>query len=1312
MAEADQKRSLRVLHGYCPKISVVVTSYNYGHVLRETLDALVTQTYPAHEILVVDNGSKDDSVSIIREYAAKWPAVRLLQHEGGVNKGLPASVKLGTETATGEFIAFCEADDLWRCDHLARKVELLRGHWGEPNFIVNDFEPFGDPERCAEVRSWMETRRPVLAGVRNRISPVQFRDRNWICTFSICMVRRSALLNCDMLSVRRPSNLDWWLWRQVAFDNDVWCVHEPLTRWRLHKDSYLMRDAGVDRIAEIFEMTAQMDRLLVRRHPALADSLRPFLREEDLSSCENGVLSFEGSSVEQPGFSVVLPVDAPATALEATLGSLSRQTYGAFEVLLVSRGANPVLPGGVKASDGLESRVRTVFSPCADVGAALERGIAAAGREWVVPLLPGDVLRPEALQTFAARIILNPAANGVFGCARRMERLGNFGGFRERERSLPSGPFACVGAFAFRTPPNDGDPFSIPAFSHSEGRVIARFFATSPICFTPRVLLLYDDRPDGHDPGSDRLLALRNEVLRLGPARRKRIPDAAAVDAIRKSPLFDEAWYLRENPDVRLAGVDPARHYLAAGVSRPDRQPSPDFIGDEYLALNPDVGIARVNPLVHFERFGRKERRPVSFLQTQAPSFPSEAVEREIEFPAAPARPNRRVALFAAFSASGRIPETTLLLLRGLREVCDEIVFVMGSPLVPGEEEKLRGLVRAAVLRAHDGYDFLSWKIAREKALSLGLLDSGSTDELVVVNDSCYGPVLPFAGAFATMQDRSCDFWGLTANAGFAGVRHLQSYFLVFRRRVLDGPELGAFFNAVEPLGNRWRVVLRYEVGLTTALSAAGYAWDSLVPRSFADEHRCMPTKRPLLLMRDFRVPLVKVKALSGDMADSRERVLAFLRRANPALAAAIPPAPPPPDSALPRRRREDLAASFRETAERISRRVAAGGSVRVIFLVTNASMFPARPLFDAMRRDGRFEPRIFIAPDMRGLVRDPEAGRRKCREDLGRAYPDECFLEAAPDELGCWPDVIGDNRADVVCYPSPYDVSCFRFNPHWAVGRSFLPIHVNYGFYRSVYDREVMARQNYAYFWKAFFECAATAKEYAEHSILHGANAEVVGYVKMDALASAKPWPRNGDRKRVLLAPHHSVEGGANDTLALSNFQRYSEYFLSLPERHPELDFVFRPHPFLFTVLAHPSRWGAAKVEDWIARMKAHENVFWSDEGDYFPVFASCDACVQDCGSYLVEWLYTGKPCCYLLKSPSDVDGKFAPLGRDCLALCHLAYDEKGIEAFVRDVVSGGVDPKTAGRDAFRKSVMVNHPHAADAALQSIRKALGMEPA
>lgn len=1312
----ERDRSRTLLKDYSPKVSVIVASYNYASILRETLDSLAAQTYRNMEILVVDDGSTDGSVDIIRDYAGKDARFSLLQHGGGVNKGLPATVKLGVEAAQGEFVAFCESDDLWTPDHLEKKIHLLREHWGEPNFIINDFETFGSEARCREVAAWMEIRAPALANVRNRISPVVFREHNWVCTFSIAMVRRSVLLACDMLSVPRPSNLDWWLWRQVCFDNDIWVVHEKLTKWRLHQNSFLMRDTKADPIVDIYELRSRMDLFLARKHPALADSLLPFLRPEDRVSCEGGKLALEGVETAQPRLSVVLAETDRSDLDDATLESLAHQTYANFEVVLVSAAATARPLAGDRSNrmppEILAGKIRRIALP-AGVGpdGALEAGIAVAESDWAVPVVSGDVLRPDALKTFASRILLDPNANGFFAMARTMADCHSFGGMSETAPGSPSGPFSCVGAFAFRrTGGNAGLPLALRRLSLAEARIPARMLAAPPAVFVPHVILLYDNRPEGRDPGAKRLAAATAECLKaVAAARRASWPVNAEIRAIRQSPFFDGRWYLRERPDVARQKTDPAVHYATFGSRSHDCNPSADFIGDEYLALHYDVACAGANPLAHYEMHGRSEHRAVSYLQLPAPLPPEGAGEEERSFAGSAVRPGRfrRIALFAAYSSTGRIPETTLIYLRGLREVCDAIVFVMDAPILPGESAKLEGLVAHAVCRRHGGYDFTSWKIAFAKAQELGLLEGSATDEVVFANDSCYGPVFPFSRAFGVMENRKCDFWGATANNAFTGIDHVQSFFMVFRRRVLDGGVLESFLRGIEPQGNRWAVILRCEAGITAALSSAGYVWDSLAPLAFSARHGWAPTKYPVALMRDYGVPLVKAKALAGDMHENRAKVLAFIRKSNPALAAAIPPPPRPPDENLPRRMREAHPGSFAAKIAGIAAKAGRGERVKALFLVAKSSMFPGRPLFEAMRADAAFDARILVVPDLRGLVRDPVPDMAKCR--AGLPYPDGAFLEAVPDELGVWPDAIGTFGADIVCYPSPYDLSCFRYNPHWAVGRDFLPIHVNYGFYRSLYDRGLMERQNYAYFWKAFFECPATAREYAAHSILKGANAEVVGYVKMDALSTAEAWARNGDRKRVLIAPHHSVEGGANDTLCLSNFQRFSDYFLSLPERHPEMDFVFRPHPYLFSVLAQPGKWGQGKVDEWISRMKAHPNVRWSEEGDYFPAFASCDAIVQDCGSYLVEWFYTGKPCCYLLKEPSDIESKFAPLGRECLSHCYVAYDAPGIDEFLRTVVEGGDDPKAAGREAFRKTIMVNHPHAAEAALASIKRDLGM---
>ena len=770
------------------------------------------------------------------------------------------------------------------------------------------------------------------------------------------------------------------------------------------------------------------------------------------------------------------------------------------------------------------------------------------------------------------------------------------------------------------------------------------------------------------------------------------------VNVIRRSRFFDEEWYLQRNPDVRASGVDPARHYLIFGASE-NRDPSFSFSGDEYLALNDDVAVAGINPLLHYELFGIREGRLISSLEVQTPEFPEGSCGGQWRFERSPAK-FRRTAVVASYFGKGVVPEKLLFLLRGLKEVVDNIILVADCPVFPEEVEKLRGIVAIARFERHCQYDFGSYRRGLEIAREEGFLEKDDVDELVIMNDSCYGPVFPFKESFESMADRPCDFWGMTPFRLFDHI-HLQSYFYVMRRCVLDSGRLNEFLSRVEGSLDRSKVIVLFEVKLTEFLQSHGFKWDSIVSIDFVCALKSNPIKSPLTLCRKYRMPLLKVKAIDGDSYEDIGKTLAFVRKVNPGLADIIRP------GSLLRTHKivscEEHQASFPSKCARLAERVASGERLKAVFLVSNVSMFPAKPLFDVMLYDDMFDPVVTVIPDLRWQDGSHVEMMDACRRSLSVDIPAERLLVARQDELGRWQDVLND--ATIVCYPSPYELSNFRYNPRYAVGRDFLPICVNYGYYRSIYDRFVMGMVNYACMWKAFFECDETMDEYAKHSILKGINAVKVGYVKMDALADIKT--ESHVRKRILIALHHSVDGGMNKKLSLANFVRYADYFMQLPDRYPEIDFVFRPHPFLFKVIARPEMWGVERVEGYVERLRKKSNVIWSDGGDYFREFAESDGCIQDCGSYLVEYFYTGKPCCYMLKSPEDIESKFAPLGRKCLEHCYIAYGTDAIDGFVRDVIMSGDDPKAAARAEFAKTVTVNHPHAADRALESIKNAI-----
>ena len=771
------------------------------------------------------------------------------------------------------------------------------------------------------------------------------------------------------------------------------------------------------------------------------------------------------------------------------------------------------------------------------------------------------------------------------------------------------------------------------------------------------------------------------------------------IEVIRKSPLFDAEWYLRNHLELQGKDMDPAEHYLRFGGGR--YNPSTLFCSEEYLSLHADIQNSQQNPLYHYETHGRNENRETSYLELREVEFPDGCVSCSKDF-AIDGVKNRRTAVVSCFFADGCVPETLLFLLRGLKEVVDNIVLVGDCLIVPSEMDKLSDLVCHAEFERHEQYDFGSYKRGLRYARSHGLLDEDVADELVLINDSCFGPIFPFSESFDVMSKRPCDFWGYAGYQTAHVKKHISSFFLVFKRSVLDSGRLDDFLSRVEGKLDRGLVVMFFEIELTQYLADGGMLFETTTEDL---ESTINGFNYPLTFLRDYRVPLVKKKAFLRESQEDLNEVLRIIQENAPEIAQYVKidnkPAQAHEDRLIDR---EQHVASFDGKVELLRSKLAEGKSLRTVFLITSASMFSARPLFDCMLEDSAFDPIVAVVPDFRRGDSAEQYMHESVEELRREGYQDDHIAVACADELGRWNDLC--EGADIVVYSMPYyQISSFRYSPYYSVGRDFLPIMVNYGFYRSKYDRKLLALDAYGYMWKVLLECDETLEEYQRFATYGGENAVETGYVKMDSLAKKVKHP--SDRKTVLVALHHSIEGGMNDTLSLANFIRYLDYFRDLPDKYPELDFIYRPHPFLFDALKRVEGWDDRSVLYFIREMKMKPNVTWSDGGDYLQEFADSDACIQDCGSFLVEYLYTGNPCCYMLKEPGDREEKFVELGKECLDQCYLAYSTDEIDSFIADVVLGGNDTKREAREDLASHVMHNYPHAADAALENIKQSI-----
>lgn len=102
-------------------ISVVIPLYNKEKSIAQTLECVLNQTYKDFEIVVVDDGSKDNGAAIVEQFADS--RIHLVRQ---TNRGVSAARNRGIEEAQGEYVAFLDADDVWQADHLENLVNLIR----------------------------------------------------------------------------------------------------------------------------------------------------------------------------------------------------------------------------------------------------------------------------------------------------------------------------------------------------------------------------------------------------------------------------------------------------------------------------------------------------------------------------------------------------------------------------------------------------------------------------------------------------------------------------------------------------------------------------------------------------------------------------------------------------------------------------------------------------------------------------------------------------------------------------------------------------------------------------------------------------------------------------------------------------------------------------------------------------------------------------------------------------------------------------------------------------------------------------------
>lgn len=214
-----------------PLVSVVIPCYNRDQYIRETIESVLNQTYNNIELIVVDDGSTDNSRDLLESFKGE---MKLLEHPGRVNKGQSAALNLGIKASRGKYISFLDSDDLFAPDKIEKQVEFLEKNpqyglvYGNGHAINEEGEllyPFYGDDHC------------------------EISDPNKILLDCYFLLPNNSLLKRDVLdasglfdeTLRAAQDHDQLI--RIAEVTTVAYINEFLFYYRRHKNSISQRSA-------------------------------------------------------------------------------------------------------------------------------------------------------------------------------------------------------------------------------------------------------------------------------------------------------------------------------------------------------------------------------------------------------------------------------------------------------------------------------------------------------------------------------------------------------------------------------------------------------------------------------------------------------------------------------------------------------------------------------------------------------------------------------------------------------------------------------------------------------------------------------------------------------------------------------------------------------------------------------------------------------------------------------------------------------------------------------------------------------------
>ncbi|MCP4630096.1 MAG: glycosyltransferase [bacterium] len=213
-----------------PIVSVIIPTYNRGWILKEAIDSVLSQEFIDYELIVVDDGSTDNTQAILDSYG------RDIIVSAQANKGVSAARNRGIAESRAQLVAFLDSDDLWLPQKLNRQVEFFRAN---PDALI-----------CQTEETWVRNGVRVNPKKRHhKMSGMIFEPSLALCLVSpsAVMIRNILFDTVGTFDESLPACEDYDLWLRISCRYPIFLIDEPLIIKRGGHQDQLSKAAGPDK---------------------------------------------------------------------------------------------------------------------------------------------------------------------------------------------------------------------------------------------------------------------------------------------------------------------------------------------------------------------------------------------------------------------------------------------------------------------------------------------------------------------------------------------------------------------------------------------------------------------------------------------------------------------------------------------------------------------------------------------------------------------------------------------------------------------------------------------------------------------------------------------------------------------------------------------------------------------------------------------------------------------------------------------------------------------------------------------------------